>query len=145
MQLRNNQSRNVQLYFWKDNKETKQKQLEYVHIPGGATVEIEDDIFKQLTESKSESRELREEILNVEGAEVMHLDSKLKVGIKEYFETGKVKTVNILSEEIKAGLFTVVSRAKVSGEQINQLLIDNGVNIKDMPDEKKLELYDKLA
>lgn len=145
MQLRNNQSRNVQLYFWKDNKETKQKQLEYVHIPGGATVEIEDDIFKQLTESKSESRELREEILDVEGAEVTHLDSKLKVGIKEYFETGKVKTVNILSEEIKAGLFTVVSRAKVSGEQINQLLIDNGVNIKDMPDEKKLELYDKLA
>lgn len=145
MQLRNNQSRNVQLYFWKDNKETKQKQLEYVHIPGGATVEIEDAIFKQLTESKSESRELREEILDVEGAEVTHLDSKLKVGIKEYFETGKVKTVNILSEEIKAGLFTVVSRAKVSGEQINQLLIDNGVNIKDMPDEKKLELYDKLA
>lgn len=145
MQLRNNQSRNVQLYFWKDNKETKQKQLEYVHIPGGATVEIEDDIFKQLTESKSESRELREEILDVEGAEVTHLDSKLKVGIKEYFENGKVKTVNILSEEIKAGLFTVVSRAKVSGEQINQLLIDNGVNIKDMPDEKKLELYDKLA
>ncbi|AGV99259.1 hypothetical protein PM1_043 [Pectobacterium phage PM1] len=145
MQLRNNQSRNVQLHFWKENEDTKQKQLEYVHIPGGATVEIDDEIFKQLTSSKSESRELREEILRVEGADVTHLDSKEKVGIKEFFETGKVKTVNILKEEIKAGLFTVVSRAKVSGEQINQLLIDNGVNIKDMPDEKKLELYNKLA
>lgn len=149
MQLKNNQTRNAQFYFWKESKDkTKAPTLEYVHIPGGATVEIDDDIFRALCASRTEVRVMKEVETKLDesniGADIK--TGKESLTIKEYYETGETRTVNLLKEAIKDGDFTIVERAKVGMEVVNEVLAKHGIpGIKDMPEDAKLALYDKLA
>lgn len=152
MQLKNNLTRNAQFYFWKESKDKDGKKkpatLEYVHIPGGATVELEDSIFNALTASLTDVKVLKEvETLlddsNI-GADIK--SGKEVLTIKEYFETGETRTVNLLKEAIKNGEFTIVERVKVGMPAVDELLAKHGIpGIKDMPEDAKLALYDKLV
>ena len=147
MQLKNNQTRNVQFYFWKEGK-NKKVSLEYVHIPGGATVEIDDDVFKALCASRTEVRVMKEVETKLDES---NIGADIKTGkealtIKEFYETGESRSVNLLKEAIKDGDFTIIERAKVGMEVVNEVLAKHGIpGIKDMPEDAKLALYDKLA
>lgn len=149
MQLKNNQTRNAQFYFWKESKDKKKAPtLEYVHIPGGATVEIDDDIFRALCASRTEVRVMKEVETKLDesniGADIK--TGKESLTIKEYYETGETRTVNLLKEAIKDGDFTIIERTKVGMDVVDKVLSDNGVpGVKDMPEDAKLALYDKLA
>ena len=148
MQLKNNQTRNAQFYFWKESKDkTKAPTLEYVHIPGGATVEIDDDIFRALCASRTEVRVMKEVETKLDES---NIGADIKTGkesliIKEYYETGETRTVNLLKEAIKDGDFTIIERVKVGMPSFDKLLVDNGIDIVKMSEDAKLALYDKLA
>lgn len=147
MQLKNNQSRNVQFYFWKKKSGSKEATLDYVHIPGGATVEIDDDIFKAITSSVTEVRVMKEVEQKLDDA---NIGADIKTGkeiltIKEYYDTGETRKVNLVKESIRLGELSIVERVKVGMADVDKVLTENGINIKDMPDEAKLALYDKLA
>ena len=148
MQLKNNQTRNAQFYFWKESKDkTKAPTLEYVHIPGGATVEIDDDIFRALCASRTEVRVMKEVETKLDES---NIGADIKTGkesliIKEYYETGETRTVNLLKEAIKDGDFTIIERVKVGMPAVDKLLVDNGIDIVKMSEDAKLALYDKLA
>ena len=146
MQLKNNAKCNQQFFFHK--KVGKTTQLELVHIPGGATVELDDDIFEAICQSTTsvEELELREIPLDTEqtGAEIK--SGKEVLTIKEYFPTGKRKTVSLVKELIKQGQLVVVERPKdVSMTEVDAFLNKQGISVKDMPEDAKLALYDKLA
>lgn len=140
MQLRNNETRSVQ-FFYRDADGA----VQFVHIPAKTTVELDDKIFTQLLKSKTQVSimELRE--TTIEGdTKVTMVDSKKDAVIKEYYDTGKTKTVSLVQYSIDNGDLTIVERVKVPQAAIDQFLTENGVAVKDMPEEKKLELYDKL-
>lgn len=146
MQLKNNETRNLQFFFYKKDKSGKPV-LDFVHIPGGATVEIDDEVYKAITSSVTEVEVMREEEVKLDdsniGADVK--SGKEALMIKEYYTTGKTRKVNLVKEAIKAGSLSIVERVKVGMPDIDKVLVANGVNIKDMPEEAKLALYDKLA
>jgi hypothetical protein len=146
MQLKNNQTRNAQFYFWKEGK-NKKVTLEYVNIPGGATVEIDDQVFKALTASRTEVRVMKEVETKLDEASI---GADVKTGkdtliVKDYYETGETRSINLLQEAIRLGEFTVVERAKVGMDVIDEALTARGVPIKDMTEDAKLALYDQLA
>ena len=114
MQLKNNQTRNAQFYFWKEGK-NKKETLEYVHIPGGATVEIDDQVFKALTASRTEVRVMKE------------VETKLDEASS--------------GADVKTGKDTLIVKGLVN----YKALTARGVPIKDMTEDAKLALYDQLA
>lgn len=146
MQIKNNESRNLQFFFYKKGKSGK-SELDFIHVPGGATVEIDDEVYKSLTESMTEVEELREEVVQLDDE---NIGASVKTGkealvIKEYYSTGKTRKVNLVKEAIKAGSLTIVERVKVGMPDIDAILTKNGVDVKGMPEDVKLALYDKLA
>lgn len=143
MLLKNKQTRNVQMYFYKKDNNGVSK-LDFVHIPAGATVELDDKIYKALLESKTEVKVLKEVVQVVDGDVAVKM-GKEDVTIKEYYETGETKVVNLFEEDIKAGLFEVLSRPKVSMQEVEALLTSNGIALKDLNEDAKLALYDKLV
>lgn len=146
MQLKNNKSRNVQLFFYKKDKSGRVA-LDFVHIPGNATVEIDDEIFKAVTSSLTSVEVMREEVVELSedsiGAEVK--SGKEALTIREFYQTGEYREVNLVLEGIKAGDFTVVQRVKVGMKEVEATLVANSIDIKDMSDETKLALFDKLV
>lgn len=139
MQLKNNESRNRQ-FFYRD----KDGAVQFVHIPGKATVELDDDIFKQLCASKTTVQIMKEVVAPIESESEVKMEKK-DVLIKEYYETGKTKVINLMKQSIEDGELTVVERQKVTEAEINQLLTDKGISVKDMSQELKLELFNKLV
>lgn len=146
MQLKNNRPCNVQFFFYK--KEGKESVLDVVHIPGGATVELDDDIWSSIRKSKTEIEVMEERIVTLDkeniGANVELGDEKYT--IKEYYATGERKTVSLVDEMVKKGELLIVERAKVTMEVIDKVLAGNGIpGVKDLAEDAKLALYDKLA
>ncbi|HEI0612405.1 TPA: hypothetical protein SIF59_004288 [Escherichia coli] len=142
MQLKNNTPANVQLYF--TVKKNGRDEVDFIHIPGKATVEIDDKIFKQLTTSKTEVRVKREEVQEIETENPVTMD-KRKLTVKEYYDTGETKVVNLMLERIKAGEFTVVERVAISEKEMDAVLVANNIKIEGMTPEQKVALYDKLV
>lgn len=145
MQLKNNQTRQVQFYFYR--KDGKDSVLDFVHIPAGATVEIADEVFDAICASVTEVAELEEveTVLDDSNIGATITNGKDKYSIKEYYETGRTRKVNLVKEAIKQGHLTIVSRPKVSMELINKKLAELGIPVKDMSDDAKLALYDSVA
>lgn len=146
MQLKNNETRNQQFYFYK--MEGKNRVLDFIHIPGKATVELDDEIFKAICESTTtvEEIELQEIKLDDEQIGATIKSGKETLTIKEYFPTGRRKKVSLVKELIKEGKLIVVERVKVGMKEVEEVLAKNGITgIKDMPEDAKLALYDKLA
>ena len=146
MQIKNNETRNLQFFFYKKDKAGKAV-LDFVHIPGGATVELDDSVYKALTSSVTEVEVMREEVVPLDDS---NIGADVKTGkealvIKEYYSTGKTRKVNLVKEAIKSGSLTIVERVKVGMQDIDAILVKNGVDVKDMPEDVKLALYDKLA
>lgn len=145
MQLKNNQTRNQQFYFHKVSG--KKSELAVIHIPAGATVEMDDSVFKALLESRTEVQVMREDtvVLNKDniGADIENDQKPLT--IREFYETGETKVVNLVQELIKEGKLLVVERVKVGMADVDKVLEANGISVKDMPEDAKLALYDKLA
>lgn len=155
MQLKNNQKCNVQLYFLRTPKEMVEVNgklverdgkvvTDYVHIPGGATVEIEDKIYEALLKSNTRVEEL-EEVREVVECEVPVTMDKKPVELTEFHQTGRYRTINLFKEDIKKGLYTIVERVRVNMAEIDSVLVEHHVNIADLEDEEKLALYDKLV
>lgn len=147
MQLKNTESRNQQFYFYKKLEGNKHPSLELLHIPGGATVEIEDEVFEAICKSKTtvSVMEERKVPLNKDniGAQ-LKTDGEVLM-ITEVYDTGRRKSVSLVKELIKDGKLVVVSRAKVTLEVIDAFLATQGVVTKDMPEDARIALYDKLA
>lgn len=146
MQLKNNEKRNYQFFFNKKDKSGKVS-VEFVHIPGGATVELDDNIFDAICASKTEVAEMEERIIPLNEEQV---GAEIRAGrevavVKEYFPTGKTRLVSLVGELIKQGKLTVVERVKVTMKEVEALLVSNGVKIEGMADDAKLALYDKLV
>ncbi|QQV88360.1 hypothetical protein Fifi44_00057 [Erwinia phage Fifi44] len=142
MQLKNNLSGNVQLFY--PVKKNGQPDVDFIHIPGGATVELDDKVFEALCKPLTTIKEQRMVEVEIEGEAEVKMDKK-NVLIKEFYETGEVKIVNLFKEQIKKGDFTVVERPSISKEQKLAVLNQNGVSVKDLSDEQIDALYDKLA
>lgn len=147
MQLKNNENRNHQFFFYKKVEGRKEPVLDYVHVPGGATVELEDEVFEAICKTKTTVSVIEEITVPLDEATV---GANLKNGkdvltMKEYNDTGKKKTVSLVRKLISSGKLTVVERPAVPMDVINKVLNDNGISIKDMSDEQKQALYDKLA
>lgn len=86
--------------------------VDYVHIPGGATVVLEDSVFTKLLQAKTKVQEMVLVESPFEG------DVPIKMGredaiIKDYYPTGNIREVNLLEERIKRGDFTIVEPVKV--------------------------------
>ena len=132
MQLKNNESRNRQFYFYKKTAGSKTQSLEVLHIPGGGktTVRVMEERMVPLDKD------------NI-GAQ-MKTDGEILM-IKEYYDTGRTKEVNLVKELIKEGKLAVTERPHVKMETIDAFLNAQGISVKDMPEDAKLALYDKLA
>lgn len=144
MQIKNNQSRNAQFFYYRQKTGTKVQELALIHIPGGATVELDDSIFKALCSSRTEVNVMREVVSEIESEVPVTMDKK-PVLVKEYYETGETKTVNLLQESIKAGDFTIVERPKATMSDIDAVIVTHGLDPKGMAEDAKLALYEKLA
>lgn len=140
MQLKNNEARHHQFFF--HNAETKA--LDFVHIPAGATVELDDVIFEQVCKPLTVVEKQELVIQKVE-AETPILMEKKDVVIKEYYSTGVTRKVNLVKELIKSGALTVVSRVEVSDEVKAKFLNAQGIGVKDLSPEQINDLYNKLA
>lgn len=146
MQIKNNETRNLQFFFYKKDK-TGKAVLDFVHIPGGATVDLDDSVYKALTSSVTEVEVMREEVVPLDdsniGADVK--TGKESLVIKEYYNTGETRKVNLVLEAVRKGSLTIVERVKVGMPEVEKVLAANGIATKDMSDDAKLALYDKLA
>lgn len=143
MILKNNQTRNVQLFF--TNNKDGELISDFVHIPAGATVEIDDKIYHKLCASRTRVEVMQRVDVELDTGDVDVKMDKKKVTIAEFEPTGKFKTVNLFTESIKAGEFTIIERAEVSMDVIDKVLVGNGVDIKAMGEDAKMALYDKLV
>lgn len=146
MQIKNNETRNLQFFFYKKDK-AGQAVLDFVHIPGGATVELDDSVYKALTSSVTEVEVMREEVVPLDDS---NIGADVKTGkealvIKEYYNTGETRKVNLVLEAIKKGTLSIVERVKVGMPEVEKVLAANGIATKDLSDDAKLALYDKLA
>lgn len=145
MQLKNSGVGNIQLAF--NKKVDSATVVDYVHIPGGATVELEDKIFAQLIATKTPVTEQKE--VRTEMTEEL-VGSSVKVGkenltIIEYTPTGNNKEVNLVREMIKAGTLIVVERPKADMKVVDALLAKNKVTIDGMSEDDKVAMYNKLV
>ncbi|AEJ81445.1 gp69 [Erwinia phage vB_EamM-Y2] len=142
MQLKNNRKGSVQLMYpvTKNGK----PDVDFVHIPAGATVELDDAIFEALCKPLTTVSVMEMKEVEIEGEVPVQMDKK-NVLIKEFYETGKTKVVNLFKEQIKAGDFTIVSRAAVTKEAMLKVISQAGVDTSKMTDEQIVTLYDKLA
>lgn len=142
MQLKNNGNGNIQFHY----SVTKNglPDVDYIHIPGGATVEIEDEIFAQLCGSQSTGQEMEEIDSPIENDAAVLMDKK-QVRVVEYIATGRTRPINLVKAMIKEGYLTIVSRPRMSMEDIDKKLEAAGIPTKDMSDEAKLALVDKLV
>jgi len=142
MQLKNNLPANVQLHY----PVTKNgvPDVEYIHIPGGATVEIDDEIFKLLCKPLTRVAE-QEKVVEVLETEVPVTMDKKQVAITQFVPTGKTREINLMRQRIKDGDFTIVERPAVSQEAIDKLLTSKKIDISKMSTEDKQALYDQLA
>lgn len=139
MQLKNNEARHNQFYF-----RTEKNEVDVVHIPAGATVEIDDAIFAKLLVPKT-TVEKHEMILQKVEAETPIQMDREDVYSKEYYPTGVTRSINLVQEAIKTGRLTIVERPAVSDEAKIKLLNANGISAKDLAPEKIDELYNKLV
>lgn len=142
MLLKNNRSGNAQLFY--STKDQNGPKVDYVHIPGGATVDLKDEIFELLCKPTTLIREQRVEELEIEGDAEIKMDKK-NVVIKEFYETGETRVVNLFREQIKAGDFIVVEAPAVAKERMLQVLAQNGVNAEKLSEEQITSLYLKLV
>lgn len=145
MQLKNSGVGNIQLAF--NKKVDGNSVVDYVHIPGGATVELDDKIFAQLIATKTPVAEQKE--VRTEMTEEL-VGSDVKVGketltIVEYTPTGNNKEVNLVREMIKAGTLIVVERPKADMKVVDALLAKNKVAVDGMSEDDKLAMYNKLV
>lgn len=142
MQLKNNREGNAQLHY--SVVEGKKSSVDYIHIPGGATVEIEDAVFEQLCKPLTTVSVMERVVSPIESEVPVEMDKK-PVMLTEFYETGETKRVNLLCAAIKRGDFTVVERVAVSPKVITQFLNSKGIAVADMAPEQQEELYNKLA
>lgn len=143
MILKNNQTRSAQLFFHSDKD--GEMISDFVHIPAGATVELDDKIYHKLCASRTRVEVMHRVDVELDTGDVDVKMDKKKVTIAEFEPTGKFKTVNLFTESIKAGEFTIIERAEVSMDVIDKVLVGNGVDIKAMSEDAKMALYDKLV
>lgn len=157
MQLKNNQTRNVQLFYTTipmevhviDGKEVKKpgaSKVEYIHIPAGATVEIDDAIFKQLCAPLTRVEVQKHSKVEIE-SEVPILVGGKPAQVHQFESTGEYRHVNLLKESIKAGEFIIVQKpdVKVSEAEVNAFLESKGIPHKDMAPEAKLAFFQEYA
>lgn len=147
MQLKNNEKRNRQFFYYEKIEGNKELTLSYIHIPGNATVEIDDKIFEAICKTKTTVSEIEEVVVPLD-EETIGADVKLSknhLTIKEYYDTGRKKEINMVRSLISSGKMTIVERPDFSMDVVNKTLNENGISIKDMSDEQKLALYNKLA
>lgn len=142
MLLKNNLDGNVQLYY--ATTVNGRPDVKYVHIPGKATVELDDKIYQALLKPKTEVRLKRMVETTVEGESEVKMDKK-NVIIKDFEDTGETKMVNLFEEQIKAGDFSIVERVKVTKEQMLKVLAEHSIVADKMSDEQISALYNKLA
>lgn len=114
IKIKNNLDADLRLHFRtvKDGVEI----VEAVHIPGKATVEIDEAIYKQLIGSKSVGKEIEE----IE----VPTDCEVKVGeekkdlprryVTEKFQTGKSFTFNLLKKRIEDGDITIIKEDNIN-------------------------------
>lgn len=145
MQLKNNKPCNVQFFFLK--KEGKELVTDFVHVPGNATVEIDDDVFAAICKSKTQVEVMEERIVTLDKDTV---GAKIELGdvaytMKEYYPTGKRKSVSLVQHLVSIGDLTIVSRPNVSLEEMKRVLNEHSVSVKDMAEDAVIALYDKLA
>lgn len=140
MQLKNNEARHYQFFYHNAEK----KALDFVHIPAGATVELDDEIFEQICKPMTVVEKHDLVIQKVE-AETPILMDKKDVVVKEYYPTGLTKKVNLVKEMIRTGVLTVVSRVEVSVEEKAKFLNSQGIGVKELEAEQIDALYNKLA
>lgn len=142
MQLKNNRLGNVQLMY--PVKKNGKDDVDFVHIPAGATVELDDKIFALLCKPLTTISVQRKSVEEIQSEAPVTMDKK-PLSITEFYDTGETKVVNLFKEQIKAGDFTVVERAGVSKEDMVKVLTQNGVDVAKLSDEQIVALYDKLA
>lgn len=139
MQLKNNEARHNQFYFRNDKNE-----VDVVHIPAGATVEIEDKIFQKLLAPKTTVEEQKEVLQEIVAETPITMD-KQPVFTKEYYSTGVTRSINLVEAAIKAGRLTIVEHVATSDEDKAKFLNSKGVATKDLKPEQLAELYNKLV
>lgn len=146
MQLKNNQSHNKQFFFYRKEK-GKEDVLDFIHIPGGATVELDDKIFEAICASTTTVEVMKkiEVQLDAENVGADIKSGKEKLIAIEYLPTGERKTVSLVKEQIRKGELKIVERVAATMEQIDKFLNSKGISVKDMSEDAKLSLYDQLA
>lgn len=142
MLLKNNRAGNVQLMYAveKNGKDD----VDFVHIPAGATVELDDKIFELLCKPLTTVDVQKRVIEEIQSEAPVTMDKK-PLKVTEFYETGKTKVVNLFREQIKTGDFIVVERAAVTKESMLKVLAQSGVDAAKLSDEQIVALYDKLV
>jgi len=140
MQLKNTEKRHLQFFYHNESK----KAVDFVHIPAGATVELNDEIFNQICKPLT-TVEKQELVIQKIEAETPILMEKKDVYSKEYYATGERRKVNLVKEMIKSGALVIVERVAVTDEVKAKLLNSKGIATKDMTPEQLNELYEQLA
>jgi hypothetical protein len=141
MIIKNPQDGNVQLYF--PVERNKIKDVDFVHIPGNATVEIDDEIWAKILSTKTTVQGLIKTVSEVESENPILMDKK-QIRITEFEQTGETREVNLVREMLKNGRLVIVQDVVMSIEDQKAFLNKEGISVKDMTDEKVAELYNRI-
>lgn len=147
MQIKNAAKHHQQFYFRKEAKDKNQPgTVELLHIPAGATVEIEDSLYKKLLTGTTTVNEQRVEEVKLDesavGAEIKN--GKEIYTVKEFYDTGVVKEINLFAHSIKEGKLVVVTGVAVTAEEVAKFLNAEGISVKDIDEAQQLALYNRL-
>lgn len=160
MILKNNTKANVQFFVRVNPKEVietinqfgnkmvtpAKPEVKLIHIPGEATVEIDDDLYEALANTTTTVSGYRDVVTEIEGADVTMVGEQLS--ITERLPDGTTREVNLFKQLIKEHtliLITEEEKETLTNEQIIEELSGMGVTLASgMSTEQIRNLYERL-
>lgn len=115
-----------------------------IHIPGGATVIIEDELWNKAMAVKSTVEEYREVEEDIEGVLVDR--EKVKRVVK--IPTGKMRSISPLLEEVRSGRLTIIEAPalELTPLEMKEAIEAEGLSVsKDITREALEALYRKVV
>lgn len=120
--------------------------IQLVHIPAGATVIIDDNIYDALIAAKTTVFEFEDVVEDIEDADILMGKNKLK--IKSRLQTGESKEVSLFQLAIDNNEIIVIDKQPIKEipvEDMQTFLTNKGITLADgMSTQQIKDLYYKL-
>ncbi|MBI0275415.1 hypothetical protein I6H07_06145 [Hafnia alvei] len=91
--------------------------IKFIHIPAGATVVIEDDLYQALVKAQTSVQGFTDVVSDIEGTELLLGKDKLK--ITERVQNGSFRTVSLFALAVKAGEILVIDDSASENDKMD--------------------------